>query len=457
VLVGPGVYYENIVWPSTQGIHLTSEFGPDTSIIDGDSTGRVIGIATGVDSTTIVSGFTIRNGYLPNTNDRGAGVYCESSSPTITNNVITDNSVPGYGGGVACGVNSSPAITNNVITGNTIRGACGGGIVCLGNSSPTITGNTVSENGGGFHDGARGGGIACCDSSSPVITGNNITGNYGHGAGGGIYCESSSLPTITNNVITGNSTGSCMCAWIGGGIACCDSSSPVITDNTIAGNYGNFGGGIGCANSEPLITDNTITGNTGYSGGGIYCYVSSPTIINNTISNDTAWHGGGIVCWSNSSPTIDSCTIANNNPDGVYCDNTSSPEIHYCDIFDNTGYGVCNMDAGVTVDAEYNWWGDASGPYHPTANPGGLGDTVSDYVDFDPWTTGVEEQPIIKPIEIHGNLAATIFSGPLQLPKGKKCKVFDITGRVVEPDKIQPGIYFIEIDGVVTQKVVKVR
>jgi len=55
------------------------------------------------------------------------------------------------------------------------------------------------------------------------------------------------------------------------------------------------------------------------------------------------------------------------------------------------------------------------------------------------------------------NLTATIFRGPLQLPEGKKCKVFDITGRVVAPDKIQPGIYFIEIDGVVTQKVVKVR
>jgi hypothetical protein len=52
---------------------------------------------------------------------------------------------------------------------------------------------------------------------------------------------------------------------------------------------------------------------------------------------------------------------------------------------------------------------------------------------------------------------ATIFRGPLQLPEGKKCRVFDITGRVVEPGRIQPGIYFIEIDGVVTQKVVKVR
>jgi len=85
---------------------------------------------------------------------------------------------------------------------------------------------------------------------------------------------------------------------------------------------------------------------------------------------------------------------------------------------------------------------------------------VSDYVDFDPWLTypvGIEDQPIVKPIEHMVGLSATIFRGPLQLPEGKKCKVFDITGRAVEPDRIQPGIYFIEVDGVVTKKVVKIR
>jgi len=50
-----------------------------------------------------------------------------------------------------------------------------------------------------------------------------------------------------------------------------------------------------------------------------------------------------------------------------------------------------------------------------------------------------------------------VFHGPMQLPEGKTCKVFEITGRVVEPDRIRPGIYFIEVNGAVTQKVVKVR
>jgi hypothetical protein len=47
----------------------------------------------------------------------------------------------------------------------------------------------------------------------------------------------------------------------------------------------------------------------------------------------------------------------------------------------------------LSVTAEYNWWGDVSGPYDPSDdtatgglyNPDGVGDHVSDYVDYDPW------------------------------------------------------------------------
>ena len=38
-------------------------------------------------------------------------------------------------------------------------------------------------------------------------------------------------------------------------------------------------------------------------------------------------------------------------------------------------------------DARQNYWGDATGPYHPTLNTAGLGSTVSDRVAFDPWLT----------------------------------------------------------------------
>jgi len=67
-------------------------------------------------------------------------------------------------------------------------------------------------------------------------------------------------------------------------------------------------------------------------------------------------------------------------------------------------------------------------------------------------------------IEEHGaseitnkNLRATIIRGPLQLPVGKSARIYDIVGRSISPQQIKPGIYFIEVDGVIVDKVVKIR
>ncbi|MCK4453056.1 right-handed parallel beta-helix repeat-containing protein, partial [candidate division WOR-3 bacterium] len=301
VLVGPGTYYENINWPGTQGIDLISELGSDTTIIDGDSIGRVVLVRTGVDSTTVIKGFTIRNGYVDIWWSFGGGIHCLYSSPTITNNVIINNTA-GIGGGIACDSGSSPLVSENFISGNTA----------------------------GFDLSRGGGGIYCCMSAAIIVA----------------------------NTITNNQTVWCSV------------------------------------------------------GGGISCWYSSPIISNNNIHDNFAPYGGGISC-TYSSPFIDSCTISNNLFYGIYCEYNSAPEIHHNNICDNMSYGVINVEAGILVNAQNNWWGDSSGPYHPATNPGGLGDTVSDYVDFDPWLTapvGLEEQPVVKPVEKQVYLGATIFS-----------------------------------------------
>jgi parallel beta-helix repeat protein len=121
-------------------------------------------------------------------------------------------------------------------------------------------------------------------------------------------------------------------------------------------------------------------------------------ILNNVQSEEG--DGGGIVCAYGSQPTITSCTISNNDLDGVYSFGGASPIIHNCNITDNIGYGVNNTTDTVIIDAESNWWGDASGPYHPSTNPSGMGSLVSDYVDFSPWLTnpGVEEYKTTAPL-----------------------------------------------------------
>ena len=57
-------------------------------------------------------------------------------------------------------------------------------------------------------------------------------------------------------------------------------------------------------------------------------------------------------------------------------------------ISGNTTLGVKNSDLTPgSLNAENNWWGDASGPTH-ASNAGGIGDAVTDNVDFVPWTAG---------------------------------------------------------------------
>jgi hypothetical protein len=78
-----------------------------------------------------------------------------------------------------------------------------------------------------------------------------------------------------------------------------------------------------------------------------------------------------------------------------------------------------------------------------------------DYVTVKYSATAIQEDMATAVQEAYP--CATIFSGPLRLPEGKRCRLFDITGRVVEPDKIAPGIYFVEIENKIVQKVVKIR
>ena len=61
-----------------------------------------------------------------------------------------------------------------------------------------------------------------------------------------------------------------------------------------------------------------------------------------------------------------------------------STYFRYNEILGNN-FGVSNSTT-VPFDFTNNWWGTALGPYHPVLNPSGTGNSVSDYVDFIPWS-----------------------------------------------------------------------
>jgi len=63
ILVAPGTYHVNLEWPDKSGLKLLSETGSGQTVLDGSADVQVIGVYTGVDTTTVISGFTIRNGH----------------------------------------------------------------------------------------------------------------------------------------------------------------------------------------------------------------------------------------------------------------------------------------------------------------------------------------------------------------------------------------------------------
>ncbi len=118
-----------------------------------------------------------------------------------------------------------------------------------------------------------------------------------------------------------------------------------------------------------------------------------------------SWSSAGIVIdgWVAfydlpSSTVVMSCNDIYNNYYGIEVVANSYSYANYNNIYNNREYGVIQdpdyAGNNVTFDARYNWWGDATGPYHETSwlymgqpyGPHyGLGDDVSDYVLYDPW------------------------------------------------------------------------
>jgi hypothetical protein len=237
VLVSPGTYAENINFDG-KAITVASAKGPSVTIIDGGQVNQVVTFDSGEVQSSILRGFTIRNGLAICCSASAGGILIESSSPTISHNVITKN--------FGCGINAldgAPLIENNVISytkdvpGDGNYSYCGvaqGSGILLGNESGQIIGNTIIYNVAG-PDG-NGGGIYLWVGGTPLIEDNIIAFNQAgiYSSGGGITMQNSGAPVIVQNLIIGNKAGT-----VGGGLDLeipNDGSSALLVNNTIAGN-----------------------------------------------------------------------------------------------------------------------------------------------------------------------------------------------------------------------------
>jgi len=105
-----------------------------------------------------------------------------------------------------------------------------------------------------------------------------------------------------------------------------------------------------------------------------------------------ATYRGGLLI-NGGSITVTQTIITKNNM-GIEVNDAQAISIHTSSIYSNLAFGIKNNQSGIWVDATNNWWGHISGPLDTSSadglyNPSGLGDKVTDYVDYYPWTTGI--------------------------------------------------------------------
>ena len=286
-----GTYEENVDFHG-YGVNLESVSGAETTIVDGGSTDSVFAIEEDGDGDldedgARIAGFTIQNGG----GGVGAGIRIMACSPTIEDNLITDNHITtdisgapiGEAGGVGGGIrsyNGSPSILGNDIIGNDAcmdgpESGCDGGAIDIRGGAPTVVGNYMALNTAGD------GGAIWVAYSDAWIANNWILGNEADdsaeadgdglerdGQGGGIDVQIGGAvgTVITNNIIADNRASA-----LGGGIVVYEPNTTygkvTVTNNVIAFNNvieTDWGAGFTQWNgTSPIVYNNIIYGNLG--------------------------------------------------------------------------------------------------------------------------------------------------------------------------------------------------
>ena len=288
IIVQPGTYFENVD-VGGKDIVIRSLIGAPFTTIDGGAVAPTITYPTGSTRASVLTGFTITNGWNAGgpPAGMGGGIKLVGASPTIRDCVISGNRTNAYGGGIggtdySAGVTCSPLIESCLIEDNAANGtsyASGGGICITGLSGTAVAGTpeirkcTIRRNAAN----TRGGGLYFGYNSGAIVEDNRIYANTTGGTSGnldggaGIFVALNALATVVNNRIWGNVSSS-----NGGGIKYFNVSGLQIINNTIVDNVGG-----------------SIAGfvNTGAFGTNVYADVVNCILWNNGAGPEFAFTG----------------------------------------------------------------------------------------------------------------------------------------------------------------------
>ncbi|MBD3337271.1 MAG: hypothetical protein GF355_17300, partial [Candidatus Eisenbacteria bacterium] len=323
---------------------------PDSTTINCAYAGRGFIFSSGEDSTAVVAGVTITNGYLIYEGN-GAGIYCYQSSPQVHSCIVRGNVAAGVGGGVYL-QESSSWITECTVRENVSGGAAGGvylrdwsgrietcnishnsatddgGGVYVSSSSPTFYSTVVDSN----SSGDNGGGVYII-SSIGALEDCTLLGNTTTYSGGGLYCNGSSLEMVNCDIAqnSGNING--------GGVLITGSEMISMTHCRLGGNSANagYGGGVYVFGGELEIVSCGFFGNSAADGADLYSEGDPLLVAQSTLYGGTSTNGGSISLY-NSNPTIHNTIIAfATQGRGLNCGSSSTPTLYCTDIYGNAG------------------------------------------------------------------------------------------------------------------------
>ncbi len=270
--------------------------------------------------------------------------------------------------------------------------------------------------------------------SDPVMVGCRIEMNTAAGMGGGVVADLFASLTIRDCSFDRNTAAS-------GGAVAFAAAPGVMEDCWVTDNFATFGGGMAIMSAERVEINRVVCerNEAEMYGGAIYSSDAVFRIEGGTIADSQAGMAGG-GCWFMTSDAVIAGTSIVRNASvgatgGIALD-TTTLSITGGEIWGNDVAISVSGDPVETVDARGNWWGDDTGPYHPTLNPGGLGDIVADSVLFDPWIVSSGEEEHLSRLSLESifpNPAAASTTVAFSVPFETRgsVRVFDAAGRHV--------------------------
>jgi|GEM_PF-2418222 len=365
--------------------------------------GRTFDPLVFADGGTGVIVVTVENLEIDGNNDGGTKTFCGILFRSTNPGVIRGNDLHSLKGTSqeTMGILIYASNTDVAVSCNTIRDFSRNGITANVGATVAIAGNTVTgdgplpagywaQNGIQIGYGARG------SITSNTVSGCSYTGGLWGASGLLVY-----VPDLAEAVlIEGNSlTENQVNIYLAYCSATVDANNVYATATGTGATsfYGILGdpGETEAPDAHPLGLDE-------YSGGHGSTY--NVTCTGNTLESDGSSGGTGIGIYAGMYGTYNIDFTATGNTVRYwqwglelfeYTPNVLFAEIHYNNIEGNTDYGIYNY-LNTVFDARYNWWGDKSGPYHPTqwsfgtqviTNPDGTGDRITDYLLYEPWLT----------------------------------------------------------------------